>query len=205
MHTPYQDSALDFLYNGLFCDDPSLLTSGATTAWARTLMAQPADVQALRALAAAPDTEARVAAMAYRRLQALGQRVPARELLGVVLEVPMQGGRQDTLAAFRDGSVRFIHNTGHSTIVEGRNALLQPTVERLLAASQVVVDRIGPSDKPRGAAPQVHVRLNFIVSDGLYFGEGPMQPLMNDGLAGPVLQAGIQLLNGVTSLVAQPA
>ena len=44
--------------------------------------------------------------------------------------------------------------------------------------------------------------MSFIVSDGLYFGEGPMQALMGDGLAGPLLQAGVGLLDALTGLTA---
>ena len=92
--------------------------------------------------------------------------------------------------------------SGHATLVEGPEPTLQPLVQRLLAASQAVVDRIGPSDRARGAPPQRNVRLNFIVSDGLYFGEGPMNALMNDALAGPVLMAGVAILDRVTGMVA---
>lgn len=202
MTQPYGDAATHHLYHALFADEVERLagpTGPLRPAWARTLAAPQPDPAALRALAGAPDTESRVAALAWRRLQALGHEVPRRQLLGVVIEVPLESGL-DTLAAYADGSVRFIHGSGHATLVEGPEPTLMPLVQRLLAASQAVVDRIGPSDRPRGEPPQRNVRLNFIVSDGLYFGEGPMNVLMADGLAGPVLQSGVALLDRVTSL-----
>lgn len=203
MHTPYRQPALDRLYNGLFCDDLAMLLDGGApaTGWARLLTQEPCDPAALRALATAADTEDRVAAMAWRRLQAAGHDVPRRELLGVVIEVRLETGL-DTLAAYRDGSVRYIHGSGHTSIVEGPVEGLLPLVRHLFAASQAVVDRIGPTDAPRRPAPGSGVRLSFIVSDGLYFGEGPMNTLMSDGLAGPVLQTGVAILDRVTSMVA---
>lgn len=203
MHTPYRDAALDALYHGLFADDVDAFVDRRQprTAWGRALVAEPADSAVLRALALAPDTESRVAALAWGRLRELGQPVPRRQLLGVVIEVPLDSGL-DTLAAYHDGSVRFIHGSGSTTLVEAPNTAMRATVQRLLVAAQAVVDRIGPSDRPRGPAPQSNVRINFLVSDGLYFGEGPMLRLMGDGLAGPVLQAGVALLDQVTACVA---
>jgi hypothetical protein len=204
MHSPYATPATDALYNGLFCDDLEALLppeDGMPPAWAITLTGGPAFAGALRRLANDPAGDARVRALAFRELQAQGHTVAARQLLGVVVEVPLDSGL-DTLAAYADGSVRFIHGSGRMTLVEGPNEGLQPIVQRLLAASQTVVNCIGPSDQPRRPAPQRNVRMSFIVSDGLYFGEGPMQTLMADGMAGPVLQTAVELLNEITSLVA---
>jgi hypothetical protein len=188
MHTPYQDPARDAIYNGLFCDG-----TGAPTG--------PADIQALRSIALDAGSESRAVASAWRRLREAGQPVPPRELLGVVIEVPLESGL-DTLAAYRDGSVRFMHGSGAATFIEGPNAAVAPLVERIMAAAQAIVDRIGPTVEPRRPAPARNVRMSFIVSDGLYFGEGPMQALMGDGLAGPLLQAGVGLLDALTGLTA---
>lgn len=204
MHTPYRDAATNAIYNGLFCDDAQALMppAGSTlVAWQAALTGGPAFAGALRRLSEDTHGDARVRALACRELQAQGHTVPQRQLLGVVIEVPLDSGL-DTLAAYADGSVRFIHGSGRMTLVEGPDSALQPIVQRLLAASQTVVNCIGPSDQPRRPAPQRNVRMSFIVSDGLYFGEGPMEPLMNDGMAGPVLRSAVQLLDEITSLVA---
>ena len=202
MHTPYHDDATNRLYNALFCDDVQLLMppeDRTLTAWQRALMGGPAYAGALRRLAEDPAGDARVRAMACRQLQAQGHAVPVRQLLGVVVEVPLDSGL-DTLAAYVDGNARFIHGSGHTSIVEGPDTPVAPVVQRLLAASQNVVDLIGPSDQPRRAAPKRNVRMSFIVSDGLYFGEGPMEVLMADGMAGPVLRNAVNLLNEITAL-----
>lgn len=203
MHTPYADSATNRIYHMLFCDDAMSLqpadASQAPVDWQRALVGGPAFNTALRQLAEDTEGDARVRALAWRALARHGQTVPRRQLLGVVIEVPLESGL-DTLAAYADGSVRFIHGSGHMTMIEGPNPVVGTTVEQLLAASQTVVNVIGPSDQPRRPAPTKNVRMSFIVSDGLYFGEGPMEALMADGMAGPVLRTGVALLNKVTSL-----
>ena len=71
-------------------------------------------------------------------------------------------------------------------------------IKKLLAVSQTVVDRIGPWEKARLAPPPTGtVRLNFLVSDGLYFGQGPLSQFRGDPMAGPVLAAGEELLVAV--------
>ena len=122
-----------------------------------------------------------------------------RQLLGVVLEVPMDGGL-DVLAAYADGSVRYLNHRAAPTFIEGPMARVQPIVTRLMRASQAIVDRIGPWNKARLPAPGSNVRLNFLVSNGLYFGEGPMNVLSKDAMAGPMLQAGGELLAQVADL-----
>jgi hypothetical protein len=43
------------------------------------------------------------------------------------------------------------------------------------------------------------VRITFLVSDGLYFGEGPANIFFKDPMAGPVLNAATQLLQFITT------
>lgn len=208
MHSPYRDPALDRLYHALFCDDPQALVPAdgrPLPAWQACLLKEPADagdLRQLRGLAADTATEARVRALAWRRLQQLGHAVPQRLLLGVVVEVPLDSGL-DTLAAYADGRVRFLHGSGRCTFVDSPLPQIEPQVQALLSAGREVLRRIGPSDQQRRAPPQQGmVRMSFIVSDGLYFGEGPMNALMTDALAGPVLSAAIAVLDEVTGLVA---
>lgn len=41
-------------------------------------------------------------------------------------------------------------------------------------------------------------RITFLVSDGLYFGEGPMDIIFNDPLASPALTSATELMQYVT-------
>jgi len=117
----------------------------------------------------------------------------------VIVEVPLASGL-DTLAAFSEGGVRYVNQSGKLLVIEGVADVL-PLVKRLIAASEPVVSRIGPWDKPRLAPPKLgNVRLTFLVSDGLYFGEGPMSVMQGDAMAGPIIGQATQLLQAVVAM-----
>jgi hypothetical protein len=66
--------------------------------------------------------------------------------------------------------------------------------------SQPIVERIGPWDKPRRPPPpKGSVRMTFLVSDGLYFGGGPLSAIQRDPLAGQVYASAVRLLHLVTA------
>ena len=105
------------------------------------------------------------------------------------------------LAVYAEGGVRYINASGKISIFEGDNHPVVNEGRALLAAGQHVVNQIGPWDKPRLAPPAPgNVRMSFIVSDGLYFGEGVFETLERDQLGGPVLQAATKLLVAVVNL-----
>jgi hypothetical protein len=199
---PYKDGPANHVYNLLFCDDPEIWRNGTTSDGSALAVAlredsAPADV---RRVADDEAVESRIRALAFNWLRRHGQAVPAKTLLGTIVEVPLQGGL-DTLAAFGDGGVRYINQSGKIGVFDGGVAALQPTIDALLAASRVLVGKIGPWEKPRLNPPKAgNVRLTFLVSDGLYFGEGPYADLARDGLGGPVLAAARQLLEQVVAL-----
>jgi len=48
------------------------------------------------------------------------------------------------------------------------------------------------------------IRISFLVSDGLYFGEGPINDLFKDQLAAPALLATTRLMQYLTEKVLAP-
>ncbi len=202
---PYPQPALNRLYDMLFCDRPEAfapLPGQPPAPWQALLYGASPRPIAIRALAEDSRQEPRVRALAFDWLRRHSHEVPARRLLGVVLEVPLEGGL-DALAVYLDGSVRYLNHAAAPALFEGPVPSLQPHVQRVLSAAQAIVDRIGPTDQPRRPAPRENVRLNFLVSDGLYFGEGPMQTLQRDPMAGPLIDAGSALLAEVVTLTAR--
>jgi hypothetical protein len=201
-YAPYQSSAANEIYKLLFCDEPAAFrpkSGQSPVPWQATLFSDPADHSALPALASQGSQEGRVRYLAYARLRELGQSVPAKILLGVIVEVPLAGGL-DVLAAFSEGGVRYVNQTGKLAVFEGV-ASLQPFVQRLFAASEPVVARIGPWEQPRRAPPKAGaVRLTFLVSHGLYFGEGSMATMQREAMAGPVIQRATELLQTVVPM-----
>lgn len=200
---PYRDESANLIYHLLFCDLPELFqvnfkgTPGPP--WS-LLFAAPPDHAALRQLADDPKSESRVRALAYCILRRGGQAVPAKQLLATIVEVGLEGG-VDTLAAFADGGARYINHTGKMTIVEGVPNPFQEEIKSVIEASKPVVAAIGPWDKARRPAPpRGNLRMTFLVSDGLYFGEGQMEQMQREPMAAPVINAATTLLLKIVDL-----
>jgi hypothetical protein len=201
-YSPYANEAINTIYNLLFCDDIAAFKSkiGAKIVpWQAALFSEPVDATALQSLAADSSQEGRIRFLAYGRLRSIGEPVPSKALLGVIVEVPLSAG-VDVLAAYSEGGVRYINQTGRLAVFEGVPSI-QPLVRSLLDASQSIVARIGPWENPRLPPPKSgNIRLTFLVSDGLYFGEGPMQQMQRDPLAEQVIGDATSLLQAVVAL-----
>ena len=202
-YKPYAEAHANFLYNLLFCDDIGLFKNDETVKaeglWA-TLLADKSDLQAIRKIADDERNEGRVRALAFNRLRAAGQRVPDKKILGVIVEVPLEKGL-DALAAFVEGGVRYLNQSGKVAIFEGSGNPVEGLAKELVAVSQSLVNQIGPWDKKRLPPPkQGKVRMTFLVSDGLYFGEGPFDAIQRDPLGGPVMAKATQLFQRVVAL-----
>jgi hypothetical protein len=199
---PYSDETLNLMYHLLFCDRVELFKTNFSgeiqEPWA-TIFKEPADYSALRKIADDSSMESRVRMLAFNTLRIGGQEIPPKIHLGTILEVPVRGGL-DTLAIFTDGTARYINHSGKMAIVEGSPTQFQEELSRVIKASQVIVDIIGPWDKSRLPPPALGTfRMSFLVSDGLYFGQGPLDQLMNDPMAAPLIQAATILIQKLTS------
>jgi len=194
-YRPYAAEGANAIYNMAFADTPELFDKDG--AWQPEIFADELDESAVRAIAEDENGEARVRLLAFNRLREAARDVPSRLLLGVIVEVPLESGL-DTLAAYVDGRARYINQDGGTVFLEEDVAVVKPRVDALFAASQTLVDRIGPWTGERLAPPsQRRVRLTFLASDGLYFGEGYIADLTRDELGAPVFNAAVQLLTSV--------
>jgi hypothetical protein len=202
---PYKQDSSNFLYNLLFCDDLALFRpkdSEPLTGPFAVLLSSAPRAEDIERIANDQKEESRLRILAFNYLRSKNIPVPARQILGVVVEVPLDGGL-DTLAAFVDGRVRYINHSEKMAIFEATPAVMKNDVEDLLRASAAVVAKIGPWDKPRRPPPVAgNVRLTFLVSDGLYFGEGPFSAIQQDPIGGPVLLASSKLLEKIVSAAA---
>ncbi|MCX6319421.1 MAG: hypothetical protein NTW29_19245 [Bacteroidetes bacterium] len=203
MQRPYSNPALNTIYHQLFCDEWALYkTDPATPAefpWS-VLLSDTEDQDALTSLANDSSNPSRVRLLAARRLAAAGKPISGNELLGVIIEVGMDTGL-DTLAAFKDGSARYINHAEKIIIWDSGTRESNAIIEDLIQVSKSVVAQIGPWTDARLPAPGPGtLRLNFLVTDGLYFGEGPFNVLQQDAMGGPVIQAALALLQYLTSV-----
>jgi hypothetical protein len=200
-YKPYAESHVNFLYNLLFCDDIALFKNEKNIKGAGlwpTLLADTPDLEALQKIAVDEKNEGRVRAIAFNRLRASGHKVPTKKLLGVIVEVRQKRGL-DVLAAFAEGGVRYLNQSGKVAIFEGGGHPVEMLAKELVAASEPVVSQIGPWDKTRLPPPKLgNVRMTFLVSDGLYFGEGSFDALYQDPMGGPVLTKATELIQQAT-------
>jgi hypothetical protein len=197
---PYAQSQVNFIYQLLFCDQPALFQPQpgiAQTPWQQILLSDRPDAAAIRRLAQDPTQESRCRILAYNWLRLNHLEVPKAELFAVLIEVPLERGL-DVLATYADSSIRYINQTGNLTIFESAPSNLAAQANKVLAAGRMAITQIGPWDRPRLPAPsQGKIRLTFLVSDGLYFGEGPFPGMERDPIAAPVIHESGVLLNMV--------
>ncbi len=203
------------LRDTLFGDAPlSLWVSEArptTEPWATLAQARDAQgagraaeaINLLQKVAATPGLEARHTLEAWNALRQLGVAAPpdvAKRVYGVVVEVAMGTGH-DVLAGYADRTARYLNYSGSAVIWDAPDGRFDADIAALLDAGARIVAHIGPWEEPRrtelGAG---NVRLSMLTPSGLHFGEGPMEALMGDGMAGPLLAAAIRLLQGMTAL-----
>src|SRR5581483_3508283 len=202
-YAPYKNEAFNFIYNLLFCDDLELFRSGENKniegPWV-TLLAKNPDAAALRAIAEDTSQESRLRVLAYNRLREKKESVPPKKLLGVIIEVGLEGGL-DVLAAFPDGRVRYLNHSEKMAVFEPAPPEIEAKIRKLLAASQTAVDCLGPWEKARLAPPSKGtVPMTFLVSDGPYFGQGGLNYMQRDTRAGPIFAATEDLLLAVVDL-----
>lgn len=195
-------SAANGIYNPLFCDDLAAFRpkEGQKLAgWQAALYGPEQDAAKVSKLAYASAVEPRVRLLALNWLTGQGLKTTRGVVLGVVVEVPVNGGL-DVLAAYADGSVRYINHTQAMTIIEpGTLEDANRQAIYLVKAAKPIADKIGPLNTPRRPAPkQPNIRLTFLVSDGLYISDGAFQAMQRDPATGPFIQQATQLLTVVT-------
>ena len=119
----------------------------------------------------------------------------AKDVLGVVVSVPVQHGH-DVLAAYRDGSVRYINFSGAAVVLDDAQPAVGGARQELLEQGHTLASRTGPWTEPKlPPLGQGDARLMALTPSGPHFGQGPFSALGSDAMARPVLDAAFQLLN----------
>ena len=154
--------------------------------------------QILEPIAANEHLDSRDRLEAWATLRELGVNPPqsvASLVLGLVIDVPMSAGL-DTLAAYADGSARYVNQSGALAIVEPTSPLSARVLE-LVDAGQQLALLIGPWDGNRPPLRPDHARISMLCPGGLYFGDGPVNEIMQDPIAEPVFRCGAQLVGAL--------
>lgn len=199
---PYANEGINQFYELLFCDDIDLYRSAHSAPeeypW-DVLFDEDADIDRFKEILYDVELEARPKILAARLLAENAVVEPQRRLMGVIIEVGLEDGL-DVLAAYEDGSARYINFSGKIIIWDTPTVESEQFITELFEVSTSVVNNIGPWDGPRRPAPTTgSIRLNFLVSDGLYFGEGPFEVLQQDEMGGPVISVAVKLMHCLIS------
>lgn len=117
-------------------------------------------------------SEARVRLWAWHNLRQLGKYPSpdlAHQVLGVIIEVPYED-RLDVVAAYADGTARYINHQGGMIVWDRQDEIITPRVMSVIRETQAVgapqEDRL---DDP--VAPD-EVRLNVLTPGGIYVWQG---------------------------------
>jgi hypothetical protein len=199
---PYKDPAVNVIYQLLFCDDLQLYKEKTQQPYRYPfdiLFSDASSVTDLQKVIDDAASEPRVKILACNRQLASGHKPAKKELLAVIVEVGLDGGL-DVLASFSNGTARYINQTGKVLVWETTTDYRANELTRdLFIKSEAIINQIGPWDKPRRPhPPKGNARMSFLVSDGLYFGEAPINVLFNDPKASAALNTATQLMQYLT-------
>ena len=149
--------------------------------------------------------ESRHTLQAWHFLREVGTQPPddvAPRVLGVVAEVAVSGGH-DVLAAYRDGSVRYLNYTGKVLVVEAdvAPAELAHAVDAWLRIAETLAQVVGVWDQPKlPPLPAGDTRITMLTPGGLRFGQGPDRALRADAGTAAYLAAATLVLTSATAL-----
>jgi hypothetical protein len=124
----------------------------------------------------------------------------AKLVLGVAAEMPVQGAH-DLLAAYRDGSARYLNYSDKVVVWEDRSvADIQTVIDGWLARGQGIANVIGPWDEQSlPPLPAGNARVMVLTPSGPHFGQGPLAALSADPMAGSFLTAATSLMQLIVS------
>lgn len=199
---PYKNSFTNLIYNLLFCDNLDLYKNNTKLPYTHPfdiLFSETSTIADLQTIIDDNSSETRLKLLSYNRQLANGHNLSKKELLAVIVEVGLDNGL-DVLASFKDGTARYINQTEKILIWEIKDDNSNKLTQGLFLKSQDILSQIGTGDKPRRPAPtKGNVRITLLVSDGLYFTEGPIDVLFNAPVTSPTLTSATYLMKYLTA------
>jgi hypothetical protein len=199
---PYKKQVTNFAYNLLFCDVPALFVQNKALkpgmSLFRVLHAEPTEAAAVRKIADG-DSDSCTRMLAYDWLRAHKQPVPAKTLLGVVIEIGSPDSL-DAVAVYADGNVRYIDEQENLFSYGPNTSGISPKAQAFLKLSHGMLAHLDPWKEQRVVAPPYGiVRITFLASSGLYFGDGELRQMSKDKLGGATVRSAFDLFKTVAS------
>lgn len=118
----------------------------------------------------------------------------AKDVLGVVVDMGLDEGL-DTLAAFSDGSARYLNHSGAAIVWDAPEMGVGQLVRQLLDAAGAIAVMTGVLDGPRPTPPGPSgAMISVLTRGGIHVGAGTAAAFAADPWAGPVMAAAEELL-----------
>jgi hypothetical protein len=132
----------------------------------------------LRSIASIPGMETRIHLWVWSALRELSEQPDSKagtEVLGVIVEAPMDGG-YDTLAAYQDGTARYLNFSGRGIFWDAPDAFINGLCLALLSSTVPVSSRA----KPRTSIllPQSGAQVTLLTRSGIYAISDPPRPVV---------------------------
>jgi len=140
-------------------------------------------ISRLRSVLDLPQIETRIQLWAWSALRELGEEPDPKfafEVLGVIIEM-RSGGGYDTLAAYVDGSARYLNFSGRAIFWDAQDAAIK-------SLCQAFVDSTIPASnraKPRTSVslPKRDAQVTMLTRSGLYVITSPPETVVGAGAA----------------------
>jgi hypothetical protein len=118
-------------------------------------------------------------------------------ILGVIIEMPVNEGH-DLLAAYEDGSARYLNYSGKALVYEAQVPEVQVAISNWITVAGSLVKAIGPwTDPELPALPPGHLRVLMLTPGGPSFGQGPAEAISSDALARGFIDAATTTLQAI--------
>lgn len=194
---PYGNESSNRIYEMLFCDNTEFFRPEkkfeSVYPW-NILFSNKYLTDELLKITSDSGLESRIKILAYNKLLSSGFKPAKKELLGIIIEVGLAQGL-DVVAAYRDGTARYINYTERMIFWDSPVAESNNIIDHLFNESEIVLKQIGPWNKARLKYPgEGMVRISFLVSDGLYFGQGASETFFNERLSRSIMKYGSVLM-----------
>jgi hypothetical protein len=137
----------------------------------------------LHSILAIPNLETRIQLWVWSALRELGEQPDAKsgkEVLGVVIEVPMRG-EYDTLAGYQDGSARYLNFSGKAIFWDKPDGSIKLLCERLITST--VPEGSRAVLRKDTVLPKSGTQITLLTRSGMYVIANPSQSAMTAGSA----------------------
>jgi hypothetical protein len=149
-----------------------------------------------------PNVETRVQLWAWRALRQFGEKPAAKdgsEVRGVVIEVPIAYG-YDTLAVYRDESLRYINYTGKIAVWDAPDDRFSPLIKNILESSQSFINKT-PVSPSRKVVQPGFVLVSILTLNGIYQVEAEYKQITVKHSFIPFIENGGRIIIGLAELL----